>query len=93
MDSPAAASLTIAIVVALLGLAFYLVCRAVDEHLDRKRLDAAHDDEHDVGPDALRLLEDLDAHLDEYLAADPELTAGFDRLREAIRDEQTKGDL
>lgn len=46
----------------------------------------------DVGPDALRLLEDLDAHLDEYVAADPELAAGFGRLRDAIRDEQQKGE-
>jgi hypothetical protein len=45
----------------------------------------------DVGPDALRLLQELDAHLDEYVLADPELAAGFDRLRTAIRDEQQNG--
>jgi cytochrome c-type biogenesis protein CcmH/NrfG len=43
-------------------------------------------DRHDVGPDSLRLLEDLDAHLDEHVAADPELAAGFDRLRTAIHE-------
>lgn len=42
--------------------------------------------QHDVGPDALRLLEELDAHLDEHVLANPELAAGFDRLRDAIRD-------
>jgi len=33
---------------------------------DEARQDWANDDEHDVGPDALRLLEDLDTHLDGY---------------------------
>ncbi len=49
---------------------------------------------HPVNPKALRLLEELDAHLDDYVTADPELAAGFDRLRAAIRDEQQnqKGD-
>jgi monomeric isocitrate dehydrogenase len=46
---------------------------------------------HDVGPDALRLLQELDAHLDEYLLANPDVAAGFDRLRAAIRDEQQNG--
>lgn len=49
-------------------------------------------DPYDVGPDALQLLGELDAHLDEYVAADTELAAGFDRLRQAVRDEQQKGD-
>jgi hypothetical protein len=44
------------------------------------------DDRYDVGPDALRLFEDLDAHLDEHVAANPELAAGFDRLRTAIHE-------
>jgi hypothetical protein len=52
--------------------------------------------QHDVGPDSLRLLEDLDAHLDAHFArlaplfeelgppqSDP---AGFDRLRTAIHE-------
>lgn len=54
------------------------------------------DDRYDVGPDALRLFEDLDAHLDAHFArlaplfeelgpppADP---AGYDRLRNAIHE-------
>lgn len=51
-------------------------------------------DPYAVGPDALRLLEELDTHLDDYVAADTELAAGFDRLRQAVRDEQNnhKGD-
>lgn len=47
---------------------------------------------HDVGPDQLRLLEELDAHPDDYVATDPELAAGFARLRAAIRNEQQKGE-
>ena len=56
---------------------------------------------HDVGPDALRLLQDLDAHLDQYSTqlaglyervGSPDLDAGCDRLWQAIRDEQQKGD-
>jgi CHASE3 domain sensor protein len=53
---------------------------------------AKNDDPYEVGPDALRLLQDLDTHLDEYVAADTELAAGFARLRAAVRDEQQKGD-
>lgn len=53
---------------------------------------AKNSDPYEVGPDALRLLAELDAHLNEYVAADAELAAGFDRLRQAIRDEQQKGD-
>lgn len=51
-----------------------------------------HRGPHDVGPDALRLLEDLDHHLDELVATDPDLAAGFERLRNAARDEQQKGE-
>jgi len=66
---------------------------------------ALADNSHDVGPDALQLLEDADLHLNQYAAADtdlwaafapgapiPDLTAhpdadaGFDRLRQALRD-------
>ena len=49
-------------------------------------------DPYDVGPDALRLLGELDTHIDEYVAADAQLAAGFDRLRQAVRDEQRGGD-
>ncbi|MGW3144887.1 hypothetical protein ACWDG1_09435 [Streptomyces sp. NPDC001177] len=61
-------------------------------------------DEHDVGPDALRLLGDLDDHLDQYFArlshlfeelgpppaCDPAWDAGLERLWDAVRDEQQK---
>lgn len=65
------------------------------------------DDGHDVGPDALKLLDDTDLRLNQYAASHaevwrrfgpgapiPDLTlhpdnaAGFDRLRQAIRDQQ-----
>ncbi|MFD9192948.1 hypothetical protein ACFWCA_32640 [Streptomyces phaeochromogenes] len=68
----------------LLWLAFRAIVRA---HQTRW-----HTGPHDVGPDALRLLEDLDRDLDEMVAADPELAAGFERLREAVADEQQKGE-
>lgn len=55
---------------------------------------------HDVGPDALRLLEDLDAHLAQQYARLSDLyervgsppANGFTRLMQAIRDEQNKGE-
>ncbi len=59
---------------------------------------------HDVGPDSLRLLEDLDAHLDAHAARlaglyerlgppDPEWDAGLERLYDAVRDHHDqKGD-
>lgn len=102
-----------AIVIIAVSIVGALVCawqvrRALREPLDRDRIIAAArkrsafptDTEHDVGPDALRLLEDLDAHLDQQFAAlaglyerlgPSDLDAGFDRLRQAIRDEQRKG--
>ena len=54
---------------------------------------------HDVGPDSLQLLQDLDAHLDAHAAQlaglyerlgppDPAWAAGCERLWDAIRDEQ-----
>jgi len=59
--------------------------------------------EHDVGPDALRLLEDLEDHMTAYEASvrslydrprtphDPVIAAGCDRLRQAIRDHEKGG--
>jgi hypothetical protein len=43
---------------------------------------------HDVGPDSLRLLKDLDLHLNLYLVDHPDVAEGFARLRQVIRDEQ-----
>lgn len=115
MSSPEAASYTVAIVVALLGAAFYLICRAADEHSDRRArrsyLQANWDeatstwsdnDGHDVGPDALRLMQEMDRILDAHMArleglfeelgpppTDPAWDAGRERLWDAIRDEHT----
>lgn len=56
--------------------------------------------QHDVGPDALRLLEDLDVHLDKQFATlsgfyerlgPPDLEAGRERLLQAIHDEPQEG--
>ncbi|MFE2967511.1 hypothetical protein ACFXKC_28335 [Streptomyces sp. NPDC059340] len=98
-----------AVVVAVIWLQ---VRRALQE-CDRIITDAQVRTEtvHDVGPDSLRLLENTDAHITEYVAEDPDLweafgpgapvpdltthpdfAAGFDRLRQAIRDEQQNGD-
>lgn len=96
------------IVVCIVGAVFcaWQVRRALREPLDRDRIIAeAHrrtaPDGHDVGPDALRLLEDLDAHLDGYFARVSHLfeelgpppidPAGLDRLRAAVRDDQQQG--
>lgn len=54
------------------------------------------DEQHDVGPDALQLLDDLDAHLDQFAIDDPEVKAGLSRLLEALGtppagDEQQSG--
>lgn len=73
--------LVFAIPISIVGAVFCgcLLKTAITEHRrERQR--------HDVGPDALRLLQELDTHLDEYVAADPELSAGFDRLRNALRE-------
>lgn len=83
--------------------AFFAVCAVLlvgtpallwQIHRAWKAEQAQNADPYDVGPDALRLLEELDTHLDNYVAADAELAAGFDRLRQAVRDEQNnhKGD-
>jgi hypothetical protein len=101
----------IIIAVSLVGA---LVCawqvrRALREPLERDLIVAAarrravllNEVKHDVGPDALRLLEDLDAHLDDYyarlshlfegLGPPPSHVTGLRRLRQAVRDEQQKG--
>ncbi len=104
--------LIVVIAVCAVGALFCIVqvCRALREPLERDRIVAAARARaeqrtaasgHDVGPDALRLLEDLDAHLDAYFARVAHLflelgpppvdPAGLDRLRAAVRDEQQKG--
>ncbi|MFR0351823.1 hypothetical protein [Streptomyces sediminimaris] len=94
-----------ALIAALAGLLFRL-CRD-DKPTEAERAAAARkrvgltgpglDDEHDVGPDALCLLEDLDDHLDAFVANDPEVKAGLARLFEALgpppgSDEQEGGE-
>jgi hypothetical protein len=83
-------------------LAFYtllgvlLVRRERRRPLERDRIVREARARHDVGPDALRLLDDLDAHLNEYAATvaglyepvGPDYSARCARLRAAIRDEQ-----
>jgi len=86
-------------------LTFALVVWRVCREPRPKKRNTTTAAQHDVGPDNLRLLQDLDAHLDEYVCEDPDLwdafgrggnwdvfNPGLDRLRDAIRDEQQNGD-
>lgn len=85
-------------------LAVCLYRRELRRPLERDRIIAAARDGYE-GPDSLRLLEDLDTHLDTYaaqvtglyeqptIAPDPVLAAGSDRLRDTVRNEQQKGEL
>lgn len=47
---------------------------------------------HDVGADKLRLLRDLDKHLDRFVADDPEVKAGLARLDAAVQRERQEGE-
>ncbi|MFF7067347.1 hypothetical protein [Streptomyces pseudovenezuelae] len=50
------------------------------------------DRQHDVGPDQLRLLQDLDKHLNRTVAKDPEVKAGLARLDAAVCEGQQHGE-
>lgn len=78
----------LAVVFALMAVCVF-VCWRVGRVLRRS---LHRDRTADVGPDSLRLLQELDAHLDDYVAADPELAAGFDRLRDALREHRQQED-
>jgi hypothetical protein len=73
---------------AAIGAVAYLLGRLVFDAIARTYR-AQH---HDVGPDALRLLQELDVHLDQTAARDPELAAGLHRLHAAIH-EAREGEL
>ncbi|MFJ2259511.1 hypothetical protein ACIOKD_14415 [Streptomyces sp. NPDC087844] len=47
--------------------------------------------QHDVGADALRLLQTLDLSLDRLSTDNPELAEGFARLDAAVREDQERG--
>jgi hypothetical protein len=92
----------IALCLCLAACGIYRAVCAYEERLARKQAAAALGaDQHDVGPDALRLMEDLDEHLDAHFArlsplfeqlgpppADKGWEAGQQRLRDAVGDEQ-----
>lgn len=48
--------------------------------------------QHDVGPDALRLQQDLDRYMDRLARRDPEVKAGLARLDAAVRGKQRPGE-
>lgn len=92
----------VAVIVALYtAIAVCLYRREQRRPLERDRIIAAAHDSYQ-GPDSLRLLEDLEAHMDAYgtqvaglyekpaASPDPVLAAGCDRLRDAIHNDQTK---
>ncbi|MEU0427884.1 hypothetical protein ABZ235_30620 [Streptomyces canus] len=93
---------TIAVCLSLAAYGIYRAVCAYEERLARKQATAALGaDQHDVGPDALRLMKDLDEHLDAHFArlaplfeqlgppsADTGWEAGQQRLRDAVGDEQ-----
>lgn len=99
--STLAAALTAALIVTACLLLLVLgLCRAAGR--GSRAEEAAGETVHDAGPDPLRLLEDLDAHLDAHAAQlaglyerlgppGPEWAAGCERPWDAIRDVQ-KGD-
>lgn len=105
LSSGEAGLIVFAVVSSSLAGTYFALARARRRPSERARIIAAArrnqdvDLDRDVGPDSLRLLQDLDAHLDEYAAtltglyepaAAPAPHAGLAELRQAIRDEQQK---
>ncbi|MFF7550889.1 hypothetical protein ACFZCU_45905 [Streptomyces canus] len=69
MSNSEAASLAIAIGLVLVAYVIGAIVRAsahVEELLAESPAPTDHDDGHDVGPDSLRLLKDLEAHMKAY---------------------------
>ena len=74
----------------LAGTCWYIRRATVRGEMNRDRI-AFENTVHDVGPDSLRLLRDLDLHLNLYVVDHPDVAEGFARLHRAIED-QPKGD-
>lgn len=107
MSTSGAFGVVVALLAFSLAAAYWQIDRAQRRESMRDRIiREARETVHDVGPDALRLLQDLDAHLDDYAAQlgglyertgvapalDPAWEAGRERLWDAIHDNQQKGD-
>lgn len=96
MSTLTAALIVVGVTATSLAGAYWLIRRkTVQAESERNRL-ARENTAHDVGPDSLRLLKDLDLHLNLYLVDHPDVAEGFARLRQAVRDEQTntpEGDM
>jgi len=78
------AVLAVAFLATLAVLILIAICAAIYSAIARRWRARRHD----VGPDALRLLEDLDKHLDAFALDDPEVAAGLARLHAAVRDDR-----
>lgn len=91
MSTLAAALIVAGVVVSSLAGTCWLIRRKTVRGEMARDQAARENTVHDVGPDSLRLLKDLDLHLNLYLVDHPDVAEGFARLRQAVRDEQ-KGD-
>jgi hypothetical protein len=80
------AALTVAGVVAVGVLAVWWQIRAAVREESRKDRIVREATVHDVGPDSLRLLKDLDLHLNLYLVDHRDIAEGLARLDQAARD-------
>jgi hypothetical protein len=69
-----------AILTSAAGVAAFLIGRLACLTIARAYHRRSHHGPHDVGPDALRLLQELDVHLDQIAAHDPQLAAGFQQM-------------
>jgi hypothetical protein len=83
-----AAALALVFLVALSVAVLAILAMAAADAIRRIRIERRYD----LGPRGNALWADLDAHLDEFLDDNPDIAAGLDRLRTAIRDEQPQGD-
>lgn len=89
--STLAAALIVAGVVAVGVPAVWWQVRAARREESQKDRIVREATVHDMGPDSLRLLKDLDLHLNLYLVDHRDIAEGLARLDQAVRDHQ-KGD-
>lgn len=90
MSTGLAVAIVWAVLAVVVPLAYCRIRRVMNAELERNRRRQIARNVHDVGPDALRLLQDLDDHLDRYFA---ELSPLFEQLGPPpTTDHTTEGD-